>query len=553
MASPEEVVQALPETLPEDFGEWDHEDSPSAGPVDSKTVETSNGFTAVVKPPALSTEPQAAAARDVDALRGEPARLPASARSEYDSLRPATSGPRATAAPRTDARPNKPSPVRTSVHMDSVHMDFEVLRPASRANGAAPDHQPGAASRGQTTARAFNDVSSSLLWPGGVVVEEVRFAPEPTPLAARVNDEDFLERLKAIGTAYNGQPATPSQRKAAARTISEESPAPANSNGAVEPRHIFEPAQETPAIQSDDEIDLLSFHSDLADLGDDDPDRKKWVRIGVASFAALVLLVFVGPRLLSAAKHAPAAQSAQLRPAAAVLDPAAKTPKPLRSATRAESHPSLTASAQQTLITQPATNVEETILPKEDSKPESARHGAALTPPGTKGAAPQVDSTLMNDQLASAPRIPQDVKALHKKEEAPPSAGFGSANSEEMGSGSGAADGVFSGQTHPAVKYVPPPPVAVPTDVAEKLLIHKTLPAYPPGAWKHYAAGKVVLEAIISETGSVEDLKVVSGPQGFQQPALDAVKTWRYKPYVVNDKPARVQTTVSLVFDPYKK
>jgi periplasmic protein TonB len=548
MASAEKLAQAIPETLPEDFSEWDNEGSPAARPVDVRGVKTSNVFGAATKPPALSAEPPVIAAPKSDALRRGPAPLPGPGRLEYEFLRSAAPESQVVAMLRTDVWRNKPSPVRAS-----VPVDYEALRPAPRVNGSALDHHPGAASRGQVTARAFKDVSSSPPLPGGVVVEELRYAPEPTPLAARVNEEDFLQKLKAIDAAYHSQPATTSQRTTAARGMSEVSVAPAVSNGAVEPMHIIEPVKKTPTIETDDEISFLSFHSDLDDLGDEDPNRKKWVMIGAASFATLVLLVFVGPRLLHPAKHALAAQSAELRPAAAVLDPAAKAPKPSPSTTLAEGPASATAETGQALITQPAANVEETILPKADSELASITHGTILTPPGTKSASPQVDSTLMNDQLASAPRIPQDVKARHKEEEAPPSAGFDAANTEAMGSGAGAVGSVFSGQARSTVKYVPPPPIVVPVEVAETLLIHKTLPSYPPGAWNHYASGKVVLEAIVSEAGSVENLKVVSGPPEFQQAALDAVKTWRYKPYVVNDKPARVQTKVTLIFDPYKK
>ena len=57
-----------------------------------------------------------------------------------------------------------------------------------------------------------------------------------------------------------------------------------------------------------------------------------------------------------------------------------------------------------------------------------------------------------------------------------------------------------------------------------------------------------MLEATISKAGTVEELRVISGPPFLQQAALDAVKTWRYKPYTVNDEPVEVETTVNVVF-----
>jgi protein TonB len=58
-----------------------------------------------------------------------------------------------------------------------------------------------------------------------------------------------------------------------------------------------------------------------------------------------------------------------------------------------------------------------------------------------------------------------------------------------------------------------------------------------------------VLHATISKTGTIEGLTVVSGPPMLQAAALSAVKTWRYKPYLLNGEPVEVETTVNVVFN----
>jgi protein TonB len=58
----------------------------------------------------------------------------------------------------------------------------------------------------------------------------------------------------------------------------------------------------------------------------------------------------------------------------------------------------------------------------------------------------------------------------------------------------------------------------------------------------------VVLQATISKEGRVANLRVVSGPAMLQQAALDAVKDWRYKPYLLDDVPVEVETTINVVF-----
>jgi len=61
-------------------------------------------------------------------------------------------------------------------------------------------------------------------------------------------------------------------------------------------------------------------------------------------------------------------------------------------------------------------------------------------------------------------------------------------------------------------------------------------------------SGTVVIQATISKAGTIDNLRVVSGPTMLRQAALDAVKTWRYKPYMLDGEPVDVETTVSVNF-----
>ena len=62
------------------------------------------------------------------------------------------------------------------------------------------------------------------------------------------------------------------------------------------------------------------------------------------------------------------------------------------------------------------------------------------------------------------------------------------------------------------------------------------------------AEGTVVLQAMISKAGTIENLRAINGPQVLQQAAIDAVKTWRYKPYMLNGQAVEVETTVNVIF-----
>ena len=80
-------------------------------------------------------------------------------------------------------------------------------------------------------------------------------------------------------------------------------------------------------------------------------------------------------------------------------------------------------------------------------------------------------------------------------------------------------------------------------------IIQKTQPVYPPIARAAHMQGTVTLHAIISKTGTIESLQAISGPEMLKGAALDAVKGWRYKPYLLNGEPTEVDTTVIVNFN----
>jgi protein TonB len=84
--------------------------------------------------------------------------------------------------------------------------------------------------------------------------------------------------------------------------------------------------------------------------------------------------------------------------------------------------------------------------------------------------------------------------------------------------------------------------------VADGMVIDRITPVYPPIARAAGVQGTVVLEATISTSGTIKNLRVVAGPLMLQQAAIDAVSRWRYRPYLLSGQPVEVETTVSVVF-----
>jgi TonB family protein len=84
--------------------------------------------------------------------------------------------------------------------------------------------------------------------------------------------------------------------------------------------------------------------------------------------------------------------------------------------------------------------------------------------------------------------------------------------------------------------------------VSQGLLIKKAQPTYPPNALQMHVEGTVELLATISKTGNISALKVLSGNPSLARAASDAVKQWKYKPYLLNGEPVEIQTQVTINF-----
>jgi len=90
--------------------------------------------------------------------------------------------------------------------------------------------------------------------------------------------------------------------------------------------------------------------------------------------------------------------------------------------------------------------------------------------------------------------------------------------------------------------------IRVASRVAEANLIHDVTPQYPPEAGRARIEGAVVLLAVIGTDGAVKDMRVESGLPILAQAAMDAVKQWRYRPYLLNGEPVEVDSRITINF-----
>jgi len=101
---------------------------------------------------------------------------------------------------------------------------------------------------------------------------------------------------------------------------------------------------------------------------------------------------------------------------------------------------------------------------------------------------------------------------------------------------------------------LPPPPPPAPAQMVRLSsmrqgdLIYKVKPEYPSLARSARIQGSVVLEAVISRQGTIENLRALSGHPMLVRAAIDAVIQWRYRPYVLNHEPVEVETQITVNF-----
>lgn len=102
----------------------------------------------------------------------------------------------------------------------------------------------------------------------------------------------------------------------------------------------------------------------------------------------------------------------------------------------------------------------------------------------------------------------------------------------------------------PEAKLVTPQTarITLSSGVAAGHRISGDAPEYPSVARLAHIQGTVALWAVIGADGTIHNLEVISGPQMLQKAALDAVKTWRYTPYLLNGKPVEVHTQVNVIY-----
>lgn len=171
-------------------------------------------------------------------------------------------------------------------------------------------------------------------------------------------------------------------------------------------------------------------------------------------------------------------------------------------------------------------------------------------PPAAVKIVKQVETDIVNNQLRTPTKIPKQVKIIQEEEAPPPTSGI--VGGVPGGVPGGAANGVIGGiinSTPVAVPKVAVTRVRVSAGVTQGMKVHDVQPQYPQMAKIARVQGPVVLAAVIGKDGTIQNLRVVSTASPLlNQAAVEAVKQWRYRPYILNGEPVDVDTTITVNF-----
>jgi protein TonB len=175
---------------------------------------------------------------------------------------------------------------------------------------------------------------------------------------------------------------------------------------------------------------------------------------------------------------------------------------------------------------------------------------APPAPPAVQSHAAPTTTNLYAGHLVPPQRIPHSIAMVDETDL--PAAPNLDANGVLGGTGR-SGDGVIH-SLGPAAEWVAPPPrpaVNKPlrlSHISEGNLIYRVQPIYPEIARMARIQGQVVLRAVISKAGTIENLTLESGHPALVASAINAVKQWRYRPYLLNNEPVEVETEITVDF-----
>jgi TonB family protein len=318
-----------------------------------------------------------------------------------------------------------------------------------------------------------------------------------------------------------------------------EPPTPKIQQNPASAEDLFEkPAEAAPSEPAAYVGSAPSFSFGGATAEPESSGGSKKALIGIAA----VLLVAVGGYF--GWSHFKGTSSSTPQPAATTSAPAStpSAPKP----TAAQPAPATTAATTPAPVSQPDITLGKSpSAAAEENEPSTGgKSSRALTKPVNTPSAPSESDVAEKSEAPALVVKGGKVPAVESKRATTPDAPAPSM----IGMGAPAAATLPNlGTTESEIKPVLQT-LSVSQGVSQGLLYKKVAPSYPQNALRMHIEGTVELLATISKEGNITHIKVLNGDPQLARAASDAVKQWKYKPYLLNGEPLEIQTQVTVNF-----
>ena len=279
-------------------------------------------------------------------------------------------------------------------------------------------------------------------------------------------------------------------------------------------------------------------HSSTPILSTPEPSgsgAQKWILIAAAILLAAAGGYFASTKLHPGSTTDPAAATTPAQPAAAQPAPPQSAPAEdtlSGSSGTGSTHTTAPAPATQAAPVNQSPSQEEA---SDEDSVEIKKFGVGQKPPSVTVEKPAHDALVVK---SSASRVAQ--AQAEQAPQAIPVIGLTS------NSGDKALSGIM--EAAPAVRTPVLKTVKVSQGVSQGLVVKRVSRDYPAQARQLRIEGMVQLEATISKDGNVTNLKVVSGHPILARAAADAVKQWKYKPYLLNGSAVEIDTQIAVNF-----
>lgn len=450
-------------------------------------------------------------------------------------------------APATSPKPSAPKPVAKPAGLAVTGMrqapaPKSAPTPASRPT-VPPVPKPVTAPAPQIAASTTSDAAATAT----------------APAASPKTDAPFAAPFSAPAVAPSSPAASPKIPTTTFGSGAASAPAPAREPGvsspaaaapAIKPEKSVEPAPPAQAASpapARSESAPPTFTFGGANV--DEPSSGSGKKIVIGLVAAIVIAAGAYAGWTYFPKHSsPAVAKTTLPPAIAPKpQPSTQSPSPVTT----QPVPAAPVSTSETKADENTTSAADDaggdeFFPGKAEKPSHPDKTSPKPSPATSKDAPAANNAPAPAAETVAPLVVKGGSAPHVQSPQPTS---DSPAPSLIGIGASASTGDLSnivGDQKTAKPVLQT--MKISQGVAQGLIVKRVAPLYPTGALTMRIEGAVELDATISKEGTIKDIKVLKGDPQLSRAAVQAVKQWKYKPYLLNGEPVEIQTQITVDF-----